>query len=177
MKDKIFVYRRTESGVLHLIEEYDSPADFALRYAEGEVKRDFREDDSERVVDVDRYGRGSFLNLKVFAKVAYNGKDKLLPVSQLVGYCRNHHGINVWERRWMMRRNGRKKSAYGWFRRPKTTQEMRWAHAWDDEEDCPPPRGRRQGHNLPNAWDDYYAHGEKSWKKQSKRKRQWKEKK
>jgi hypothetical protein len=55
----------------------------------------------------------------------------------------------------------------------RTTQEIRWAHAWDDEENAPRVRAARNGHNLPNMWDDPMGHNEKSWKYQSKRRHQW----
>ena len=186
MKDKIFVYQRNLSGVLHLVEEFDSPLAFASRYNEGWVKRAFSNNDSDRVMDSDCWGsyKSSLLNAKVYAKVAYNSKDKLLPVSQLVGYCRSRGSILIvnrgsykgWNEYFMRSRQGRKKSAFGSFRYPRSMQEKRWALAWDDEEDCPPVRGRRRPRQLPDAWDDYYAHSEKSWKKQSKRKHQWREK-
>jgi hypothetical protein len=186
MKDKIFVYQRNLNGVLHLVEEFDSSSAFASHYNEEWVKRAFSNDDSERVMDSDCWGnyKSSILNAKVYAKVAYNSKDKLLPVSQLVGYCRNSGGILIinrgrykgWDEYWMMIRRGRKPRAFGSFRYPRSTQEKRWANAWDDEEDCPPVRARRNIRHLPDAWDDHWSKTHKSWKKQSKRRHQWREK-
>lgn len=75
------------------------------------------------------------------------------------------------------RTNGRKKCAYGSHRSPRTFQERKWAHAWNDEEFTPMARGRRQGYHLPTNWDAPPSHNDKCWKTQSKRKHQWKEKK
>lgn len=172
MKDKIFVYRRNAKGVLHLIEEYNSSDAFARRYYDGKVKDEFGDNDIDHV-NITIKAFGDSWSVKIYAKVAYNSKDKLLPVSQLVGYTRRRVR-KTWRDKWINSRQGRKKDAYGTFRYIRTTQERCWAHAWDDEEFCPSPRASRQGHNLPDAWDDYWAHSEKNWKMQSKRKHQWK---
>jgi hypothetical protein len=103
--------------------------------------------------------------------IAYEG-DKLVTPDHLVGLYR------AWiqtKRRFQGRWRSRK-SARGSWRRIRTTQERRWAHAWDDEEFAPTVRCRRNATNLPNTWDDYTAHNEKGWKCQSKRRRQWKRK-
>lgn len=71
---------------------------------------------------------------------------------------------------------GRKYSNGHWFRRPRTTQEKRWAHAWEDEEFAPKVRGRRSLCNLPDAWDDFRRSDleSRNWKRY--RKYQWKNK-
>jgi len=69
---------------------------------------------------------------------------------------------------------GYKPGCYGGFRTLRTFQERKWAHAWDDEEDAPKVRAAREGKYLPDSWDDFQRHAEKSWKYQSKRKHQWK---
>lgn len=82
-------------------------------------------------------------------------------------------------RKWGWLSHGWRRGAYGGYRCPKTTHEFRWATAWDDEEFAPKAgfaRSSRIGRNLPNAWDDYLAHSDKSWKTQSKRKHQWRPK-
>lgn len=81
--------------------------------------------------------------------------------------------------KWGWLSHGWRRGAFGGYRCPKTTNEFRWAGAWDDEEFAPKAgfaRPSRRGRNLPNAWDDYLAHSDKSWKTQSKRKHQWKSK-
>lgn len=70
--------------------------------------------------------------------------------------------------------NGRHKKAYGKFRNMRTLQERKWAEAWDDVEFAPKTRRARVNRNLPDAWDDWHVHNDKSWKTQSKRKHQWK---
>ena len=70
-------------------------------------------------------------------------------------------------------RHGRKTDGcYGTYRHPKTTNECRQAFQNKDENE-PPIRARRNRNNLITAWDDRNAHSEKSWKAQSKRKRQF----
>lgn len=71
--------------------------------------------------------------------------------------------------------SGRKRKNGHYFRRPHTTQERRWAHAWDDEEDAPRVRGRRTNHMLPNTYDDVYRSDvdDRCWKRY--RKHQWKD--
>lgn len=66
--------------------------------------------------------------------------------------------------------------AYGQYRKVKTTNERRQIDAWKDEEFAPKVRCARNFRNLPNTWDDYMSHNDKSWKTQSKRRYQWKEK-
>jgi hypothetical protein len=96
--------------------------------------------------------------------------DKLVTPDRLVGLYR------AW---WDERPRGRwyrftwNRNAYGSFRCPRTTQERRWAVQVDEDE--PPIRCARNNRNLPNAWDDFYGHSDRSWKTQSKRRHQWKE--
>lgn len=71
--------------------------------------------------------------------------------------------------------NGQKKGAWAGCRSMRTFQERRMAEAWDDDENAPKVRRARVAGNLPDPWDDYLRHIEKSWKTQSKRKYQWKE--
>ncbi len=71
--------------------------------------------------------------------------------------------------------NGRRKKAYGHYRHIRTFQERKLADAWDDVEFAPKTRSARTSKILPNPWDDILGHNDKSWKTQSKRKKQWKE--
>lgn len=80
-------------------------------------------------------------------------------------------------RRWSWQRKsdrGQKKSAYGGLRHVHTTPEKRWSVDWDDDGNTIYVRPKRNMKNLPDTWDDYWVRGEKSWKRQSKRKHQWK---
>ena len=61
---------------------------------------------------------------------------------------------------------------YGTYRHPKTNNERRQAFQNKDE-NKPSIRARRNFNNIITAWDDRNAHSEKSWKAQSKRKRQF----
>ena len=76
--------------------------------------------------------------------------------------------------RWFI---GRKRSHYHYYRRVRTTQERRWANAWDDEEFAPKIRKCRNASNLPSYWDDQPRSNcdNHNWKRF--RKHQWKEKK
>jgi hypothetical protein len=173
MKEKIYVYRRSYSnGKLSLVEEYENSKDFGDKNSEDIINSNFRESDSDRV-NGKEIVYGYCLTIRDFAFVAYNEKGKLLPRSQLIGYARDaaYRRSAKWDKDWNFKSMNR--GAYGSFRYPKSTQEKRWAHAWDDEEDCPPVRGRRQGKYLPDAWNDHWSKSHKSWKKQSNRKHQW----
>lgn len=113
----------------------------------------------------------------VFSKVAYNENGKILKPDTIVGIARkywkkrNNNFTGAWTRK---RGNGWKIGAYGSYRHMKTFQERKWAHAWDDEEHTPKVRCARNIRNLPTSWDDIWANSQKCWKKQSKRKHQWK---
>jgi hypothetical protein len=79
--------------------------------------------------------------------------------------------------------NGRKKRVYGQYRHPKTIQELRnTEERWFEfEDDIFNEFGKisikfRPRTYLPTAWDDRIYHVQKSWKWQSKRNRQFKEK-
>ena len=69
------------------------------------------------------------------------------------------------------RDRGARNRVYGTFRHPHTLNSRRMAEAHKAE-------GihvrKKSNFHLPDAWDDYYYHTEKSWKYQSKRSRQWK---
>jgi len=112
------------------------------------------------------------------AWAVYDHLRELYTPDHLIGLYREwvkNRPSNLYKQRWF-RRNGCKKSVWGGFRSIKTHQERKWAHAWDDEEFAPKVRAARQGGNLPDSWDDYHRHGDKSWKTQSKHNHQWKEK-
>jgi len=70
---------------------------------------------------------------------------------------------------------GAKRRNYSYYRHPQTTQERRWADAWDDEEFAPKCRATRNARTLPNCWDDFVRsnHRNRTWKHY--RKHQWKD--
>lgn len=106
------------------------------------------------------------------AYAVYDQDGNLYTPDRLIGLWRKR----IQERRKQFHYPKRSKRAWGHFRKIRTLQERKWAHAWDDEEFAPKIRAARQGKNLPDAWDDYSAHNDKCWKTQSKRRRQWKPK-
>lgn len=89
-------------------------------------------------------------------------------------YDKRHPPRHRW---WERRQPGSKRSWRfgGFYRRPKTTQERRWNEAWDDEDDAPSPRARRNNRNLPDSWDDALrnTYRLRSWKHY--RRHQWKD--
>lgn len=106
-----------------------------------------------------------------YLKVLADENGNIIHPDVLIHHYRQYRRTpSVW--RWPPRR----KRAYGGYRHIKTTQERRMIQAFDDEPDAPRPRTKRTGNYLPDCWDDYLRHCEKSWKFQSKRKRQWKAK-
>lgn len=114
-----------------------------------------------------------------YCYLCYDCFDKHYSKDQLVGYYRIWRDDPTRRRKYGWLSHGWRRGAYGGYKEPRSTQERRWAKAWDDEEDAPKKgfaRARRRGSNLPNAWDDCISRSEKSWKTQSKRKYQWKHK-
>lgn len=57
-----------------------------------------------------------------------------------------------------------------YYRHPKTTNEKRQAAIVENKEFIKP---RRNVHNLVDVWDEIPRHREKSWKSQSKKRKQW----
>lgn len=59
------------------------------------------------------------------------------------------------------------------FRGIKTTNERKWAHAWEDQ--GIKPRGKRTSVNIPDNYDDIHRgnHNCKSWKDATKKRKQW----
>lgn len=59
-----------------------------------------------------------------------------------------------------------------WHRKPKTLQERKFATDKSVCEFTPKIRGARSASSLPNAWDDKWAHRDRTWKRK-KVKKQW----
>lgn len=70
------------------------------------------------------------------------------------------------------RRSHRKRKNCRVYRAMKTTAERKAVKAVLKDEGEPEFRGRRR--NIPNKWDDYWLYYDRSWKSQTKRKRQYK---
>jgi hypothetical protein len=180
----IEIFRRNE-GKDRLICKFDTFDELFTqhRIGEGRITAAFGHNPEDRTEGNYLFGENRDVELEFLSHHVYvcYENDKLVTPDRLVGlwreYCRNvrnpyRYGW-FWERR---RSRGEKKQAYGHWRAPKTTNERRWAHAWDDEEFAPRTgfaRGRRRANALPNLWDDLYGHNDKSWKTQSKRRHQW----
>lgn len=180
------VFKRDEfNGKLKIIAEFDSIEDLVRH-----VPYNFDFAVQFGYHDVDRHTAGAGLGDhhppcnwawwpdRNYCYVAYDN-GKFVTPDRLVGA----HRVRKAERRsywhgWSRQYDrGKKKSAHGWIRHMHTMHERRWQNAWDDEEFCPPYRACRRGNNLPSNWDDIWVDSNKCWKKQSKRKHQWKEKK
>ena len=58
-----------------------------------------------------------------------------------------------------------------------TTQEHRQNIADIEEHGIHMVRGARRGRNLPTAYDDFWRDNSRSWKDQSKARKQWQRKK
>ena len=107
------------------------------------------------------------------AAVVYDHLCNFYSPDRLVGLYREWSGNRKYYynwNSWSKRRGGHT------FRRFRTFHERKWAHAWDCEEYAPKVRAARQGHNLPDPWDDYHRNSERGWKRCTKRRHQWKEK-
>lgn len=66
---------------------------------------------------------------------------------------------------------GKQPRAYGSMRYPHTIRTFRWAEAHRREGIKVRPRANKLGH-MRDAYDDFFAHNEKCWKRH--RKTQWK---
>lgn len=99
--------------------------------------------------------------------------DRLVGMYRAWKYDRYQQRINRFK---YFRHKRTLKRAYGGFKHPRTTAEKRAFCSLKDEEYTNLGRARRNIPNLPDLWDDRYAHADKSWKTQSKRKHQWKQK-
>lgn len=130
------------------------------------------------------FSRGNFCfsaydaNVRVYFDYLFfitNRKGKLMqPEQVLAEYCIKYDPTNVWYTGYYRRyaSTGRKRSNGHMFRRVQTTSEHRAICAVLKEYGEPEFRGRRR--NVPNAWDDVGISWSRSWKKQSKRKKQYK---
>lgn len=182
------IFKRDEfNGKLKIIAEFDSfedlfrhvgyRYDFAETFGYNDVSRHTH--GTHKLGDHHPVSDWNWWPNRNYCYVAYDN-GKFVTPDRLVGLYRDFVYANRVD--WRNRRNrkydcGQKKSAWGRIRHMRTQHERKWAHAWNDEEFAPRARAKRQGHRLPSNWDDYWIHGQKSWKYQSKRKHQWKEKK
>ena len=153
-------------------------------YTEEEFGKHFRPDEvRERFSNssIERYKENTYLpsmdcyiKIPVFSYVAYNDKGKLLTVDYLVGISKKYR--NNLQRKFRRVYHSWAKPKWhsgSYIRHMRTTQEKRWANAWDDEEFAPKVRARRNANNLIDVRDDIWRHNQKNWKKF--RKHQWRD--
>lgn len=184
MQKPVYVYRRSNfDGKVKLIHVFDDVAQlvsqtwdiaskfgYALedRHSTGLAKWD---PDTQRVSSIreDRYAYW-YVNWN-YCYVAYENDVTLVTPDRLVGLNRQLHPPRRYYWHSWRKRNWRKG---GHYRQMRTTQERRWAAAWDDEEFAPKTRAARNFRNLPNAWDDWWRTEDRNWKRY--RRTQWKSK-
>lgn len=182
----LVIYKRDEfNGKLKIIKEFDTFADmFSAVWYHTNFAEAFGYCDTDREVGGNVFGDHQKVSAWCTWKetkflYALYDDGKFVTPDRIVGLHRDwkYERRNFYQCSWTRKRDtGQKKSVWGCIRHMKTMQERRWQNAWDDEEDCPRYRAARQGHRLPSNWDDFWIHGQKSWKTQSKRNHQWKEK-
>jgi len=84
-------------------------------------------------------------------------------------------GVNVRAKERKSFACGRQKDSYGKYSLPKTYREFKYQY--DDpyaQEECVNVKMRKRVNSAYSYADYYYTHNDKSWKTQSKRKRQYK---
>jgi hypothetical protein len=67
----------------------------------------------------------------------------------------------------------KRRGGFRWFRTIHTSQEKRIHALVLNDEGEVPARAARSAKNLPTAWDDFLRVPQRSWKKQSKARKQW----
>lgn len=105
--------------------------------------------------------------------ITTNDGKLLQPEQVLTEYCIKYDPNNYWycgRKRYLS--TGSKRRYGRCFRHMKTTAERRVVAGVLTEEGEPEFRGSRK--NLPSCWDDYHLSTQRSWKKQTKRKQQYK---
>lgn len=135
----------------------------------------FSEDWDERVdYHWDRffYDRPTLFNEEECGHNAYvviDHNENIVPLCVL-NQVTNEVFSRKYRRHWRWRR-----TAWGGWRVPRTTQEKRQYYAAMDEEEPIKIRGRRLPRHLADIYDDWHCHNDKCWKTQSKRRHQWKD--
>ena len=167
----IEVYKQVYGGKQICVAAYDTLEEFFERVYESDLK-DFGYDKDQRVK-----GRYLFNDMPMYAPrmevrfcytVLIDGK--FVTPDRLIGMRRDYVANRKQQRcRWW----GMNK-AYGHHRAARMQQERRLSYDKDEEYHVP-FRAKRVNIIFPDRWDDGpYTHNDKSWKTQSKRKRQYK---
>ena len=171
----IEVYNRTEHGKDRLVATFETYHEFFRGLREENVKA-FGYTEVERTTASRLFGDRNNIDADEWAHtrncyIAIEDGNLVTP-DRLVGLFRDW-----WKDRprWRWNRHGWSPGAYGQYRGVKTTNERRQIEATKGEENAPKIRAARNFRNLPNAWDDFMSHNDKSWKTQSKRRHQYKD--
>ena len=169
----IEVYNRTENGKDRLVANFNTYHELFRGLRESDIKA-FGYNETDRTAAprawTDR-NRGEVDDWAATRNcyIAIDDGNFVTP-DRLVGLFRDWWADRP---RWRWNRHGWSPGAYGSYRALKTTNERRQIAACLDEEDAPRIRPSRNFRNLPNAWDDFMSHNDKSWKTQSKRRHQY----
>ena len=166
----IEIYRQVYTGKQHLVAQFDTYEEFFRRVWESDLK-EFGYTKDERVNGRYLFGDAPKYALWMEVRFRYTAQEdgKFITPDRLIGMYRAYIANRKLERqRWWGN-----SAAYGGHRSVRTTQERKQAQ-YQDEEYYVPVRAARNLANLPEAWDDIISHNDRSWKTQSKRKRQYK---
>lgn len=106
---------------------------------------------------------------KVGAYVVVDHNENIVPICELNRISKKVFKPRKYRHRW-------RRTAWGGWRHVRTLNEKKAYYDTLEQEVPIKVRGRRKPNVLPDLWDDQYAHAEKNWKRQSKRRHQWKEK-
>jgi hypothetical protein len=176
----IEVTQKDSNGRIQTIAYYFTEEQFGKAFHPATVEENFstehKQIGKEETFITPNYYRTDY----IFACVAYNERGNVLDVSHLVGIARQYNEWYLRQVKWYYRRRSsgtkreKRRVRGSRFRAMRTTQERKWANAWDDEEFAPKCRTRRDAKHLPNYWDEFWRYNQKNWKKF--RKHQWKEK-
>jgi len=178
MTPKIYIYRRSDlNGKIYIVSTYESVAALVKSIDNfSNFSSNFEDRCSLPLLSCDREAPSKLFSLEKsthYCYVCYDEFDKHYSKSQLVGISRSLNTYKETNYKSWAKRGGKWRG----LRYIRTTQEIKWVHAWDNEEFAPRIRAKRNEHNLPTLWDDFWRYSNKNWKKQSKRQRQWKPKK
>lgn len=170
----IEIYRRRE-GKDRLIRTYET-YDQLFRWTSESALKEYGCNPTDRTTyrncfDDHDWMFGDYIGNSRCCYVCYDDLTLVTP-DRLVGLYRDWIGRRRSHYHWLYWRSYNR--AYRGNRHIRTTQERRWATAWNDEEFAPRVRGKRSARMIPNSWDDIRGHNDKSWKTQTKRRHQWK---
>ena len=177
MQKEVYVYRRiNHTGKLKLIQKFDSITQLvSVTRNVADVFGYTTEDrHTNCLAGWDPEGVTEWMswdNPRRYCYVAYENDVTLITPDRLVGAQRSYN--NTRKSRYIYYNSWRKR---GWRkgRGVRTTQERKYSEDWDDDGNRIRVRAKRNAANIPDCWDDYRCITDRSWKTQSKRRKQWK---